>query len=161
LEAPEKLSEANWDSVFAVNAKGALNTCQAAYPYMKKGGSGKIIIISSIAGVRGEGALRAEHYAHAVAWPAPAAGVPGAWHAPCLASSGCAGGPSRDACLSLAGFGMQAAYCASKGALLPLCKSLAVAWGRDHINVNCILPGATNTGMVNPILHNKEKVALR
>ena len=29
------------------------------------------------------------------------------------------------------GFGAQAAYCASKGALLPLSKSLAVAWGKD------------------------------
>ncbi len=30
-----------------------------------------------------------------------------------------------------AGFGAQVAYCASKGALLPLSKSLAVAWGKD------------------------------
>ena len=30
-------------------------------------------------------------------------------------------------------FGAQAAYCASKGALIPLGKSLAAAWGKDNI----------------------------
>lgn len=35
-----------------------------------------------------------------------------------------------------AGFGAQAAYCASKGALIPLAKSLAVAWAPDNIQVS-------------------------
>lgn len=43
------------------------------------------------------------------------------------------------------GYGQQAAYCASKGALLPLAKSLALAWAADGINVNVVLPGAINT----------------
>lgn len=43
------------------------------------------------------------------------------------------------------GYGQQAAYCASKGALIPLAKSLALAWAPDGINVNVVLPGAINT----------------
>ena len=42
------------------------------------------------------------------------------------------------ACSSIAakrGFGAQVAYCASKGALLPLSKSLATAWGKDNVQV--------------------------
>ncbi len=51
---------------------------------------------------------------------------------------------------SFTGFGMQAAYCASKGALIPLAKSLAMAWAPDGIQVNCLLPGAVNTPFTNP-----------
>lgn len=43
------------------------------------------------------------------------------------------------------GYGQQSAYCASKGALIPLAKSLALAWAPDGINVNVVLPGAINT----------------
>jgi NAD(P)-dependent dehydrogenase (short-subunit alcohol dehydrogenase family) len=44
----------------------------------------------------------------------------------------------------LSGYGPQAAYCASKGALIPLAKSLAIAWAPDQINVNVVLPGQLN-----------------
>jgi NAD(P)-dependent dehydrogenase (short-subunit alcohol dehydrogenase family) len=40
------------------------------------------------------------------------------------------------------------AYCASKGAVLMLTKSLAVDYGRDRIRVNCICPGITDTPML-------------
>ncbi len=40
------------------------------------------------------------------------------------------------------------AYCASKGAVLMLTKSLAVDYGREHIRVNCICPGITDTPML-------------
>ena len=40
------------------------------------------------------------------------------------------------------------AYCASKGALLMLTKSLAVDYARDAIRVNCICPGITDTPML-------------
>jgi NAD(P)-dependent dehydrogenase (short-subunit alcohol dehydrogenase family) len=40
------------------------------------------------------------------------------------------------------------AYCASKGAALMLTKSLAVDYGREHIRVNCICPGITDTPML-------------
>jgi 2-deoxy-D-gluconate 3-dehydrogenase len=41
-----------------------------------------------------------------------------------------------------------AAYAASKGAIVQLTKSLAVAWGRDNIQVNAILPGYIDTDMM-------------
>ena len=56
------------------------------------------------------------------------------------------------------GYAPQAAYCASKGALLPMSKSLALAWAPDHINVNCILPGPANTPFTMRILNTKEKL---
>eukprot|EP01024_Parvocaulis_polyphysoides_P000486 TRINITY_DN10120_c0_g1_i1.p1 TRINITY_DN10120_c0_g1~~TRINITY_DN10120_c0_g1_i1.p1 ORF type:complete len:303 (-),score=40.69 TRINITY_DN10120_c0_g1_i1:446-1354(-) len=55
------------------------------------------------------------------------------------------------------GSGPQSAYCASKGALLPLAKSLAIAWAKDNIQVNCILPGPIGTSFVNPVLSDEER----
>lgn len=40
------------------------------------------------------------------------------------------------------------AYCASKGAVLMLTKSLALDYGREHIRVNCLCPGITDTPML-------------
>jgi NAD(P)-dependent dehydrogenase (short-subunit alcohol dehydrogenase family) len=40
------------------------------------------------------------------------------------------------------------AYIASKGAIALLTKSLALDYGRDHIRVNCICPGITDTPML-------------
>mmetsp|Transcript_12922 Transcript_12922/g.31680 ORF Transcript_12922/g.31680 Transcript_12922/m.31680 type:complete len:284 (-) Transcript_12922:23-874(-) len=56
------------------------------------------------------------------------------------------------------GYGPQSAYCSSKGALVPLAKSLALAWAPDRINVNCVLPGAANTPFTTKVLGSKEKV---
>lgn len=39
------------------------------------------------------------------------------------------------------------AYGASKGGIVQLTRSLAVAWARDNIQVNCILPGWINTDL--------------
>jgi NAD(P)-dependent dehydrogenase (short-subunit alcohol dehydrogenase family) len=39
-------------------------------------------------------------------------------------------------------------YSASKGAIALLTKSLALDYGRDHIRVNCICPGITDTPML-------------
>jgi len=39
------------------------------------------------------------------------------------------------------------AYSASKGGVLQLTKSLAIAWARDHIQVNAIIPGWIRTDM--------------
>ena len=42
----------------------------------------------------------------------------------------------------------SSAYAASKGAVVQLAKSLAIAWARDNIQVNAILPGWLVTDMV-------------
>eukprot|EP01024_Parvocaulis_polyphysoides_P020106 TRINITY_DN1925_c0_g3_i1.p1 TRINITY_DN1925_c0_g3~~TRINITY_DN1925_c0_g3_i1.p1 ORF type:complete len:339 (-),score=56.42 TRINITY_DN1925_c0_g3_i1:330-1235(-) len=55
------------------------------------------------------------------------------------------------------GYGPQSAYCASKGALFPYAKSLAIAWAKDNIQVNCILPGPIGTSFVNPVLSDDER----
>jgi len=46
---------------------------------------------------------------------------------------------------SIFGSGYAAAYAASKGALVQLTKSLAVAWAKDNIQVNAVLPGWIDT----------------
>jgi 2-deoxy-D-gluconate 3-dehydrogenase len=47
--------------------------------------------------------------------------------------------------LSLFGLAQAAVYGASKGGIVQLTRSLAVAWAKDHIQVNAILPGYINT----------------
>jgi 2-deoxy-D-gluconate 3-dehydrogenase len=46
---------------------------------------------------------------------------------------------------ALFGSGYAAAYAASKGGLVQLTKSLAVAWAADNIQVNAVLPGWIDT----------------
>ena len=47
--------------------------------------------------------------------------------------------------LSLFGSPWGSAYAASKGGLVQLTKSLATAWAKDNIQVNCFLPGWIDT----------------
>lgn len=47
--AVENVKEADWDKVIAVNLTGAMLTAKAAIPHLKKKGSGRIIVTSSIA----------------------------------------------------------------------------------------------------------------
>ena len=44
--------------------------------------------------------------------------------------------------------GSSIAYCASKGAVVLLTKAMAIDHGPEHIRVNCICPGDTDTGML-------------
>jgi 3-oxoacyl-[acyl-carrier protein] reductase len=53
----ERIEEAGWDRVMAVNVKGVFLCCQAAFPGMKKQGGGRIVNISSQAGLWGEQGL--------------------------------------------------------------------------------------------------------
>lgn len=108
LEAAHAVSHDGWTEVMATNLEGAYNSAQAVHPHMKQAGRGKIVLISSIAGIRGAGT--------------------------------------------------QVAYACSKGALLPLARSLAAAWGRDNIQVNTLLPGAINTPFLNTMLANPKKL---
>lgn len=67
---------------------------------------------------------------------------------------------------SLVGQRGTPAYCASKGAVLMLTKSLAVDYGPDRIRVNCLCPGITDTPLLrfhvghapNPEEHLRERL---
>jgi 3-oxoacyl-[acyl-carrier protein] reductase len=52
--AVEEMSEELWDRVIEVNLKGTWTICRAAVPLLKRQGWGRIVIISSTAGQRGE-----------------------------------------------------------------------------------------------------------
>jgi 2-deoxy-D-gluconate 3-dehydrogenase len=92
---PESYTAAEWHAVLDTNLTGAFLCSQAAHPFMKRGGGGKIINIGSM--------------------------------------------------FALFGSAYAAPYAASKGALVQLTKSLAVAWAVDNIQVNAVLPGWIDT----------------
>jgi 3-oxoacyl-[acyl-carrier protein] reductase len=52
--AVEQISEALWDATMDINLKGAWTVCRAAVPILKKQKSGKIVLVTSTAGQRGE-----------------------------------------------------------------------------------------------------------
>lgn len=47
--------------------------------------------------------------------------------------------------------GSVSVYGASKGAVAQLTKAMAVEWAKDHIQVNCIIPGFVRTPLSKPI----------
>jgi len=49
-----KMSEEKWDEVIDVNLKGCFNYCRAAAQVFRERGSGKIVIIASVNGLRGK-----------------------------------------------------------------------------------------------------------
>jgi NAD(P)-dependent dehydrogenase (short-subunit alcohol dehydrogenase family) len=53
----------------------------------------------------------------------------------------------------------RAAYCASKGGLVLLTKSLAIDHGRDGVRVNCVCPGLIDTDMADWIRHDDQAMA--
>lgn len=50
----ESITEELWDKTFEINLKGTWSVCRAAVPVMKQQKSGRIVIVSSTAGQRGE-----------------------------------------------------------------------------------------------------------
>jgi 3-oxoacyl-[acyl-carrier protein] reductase len=50
----DEMSEELWDRTIELNLKGTWNVCRAAIPAMKQQRSGRIVVISSTAGQRGE-----------------------------------------------------------------------------------------------------------
>lgn len=53
--------------------------------------------------------------------------------------------------------GGSAAYHASKGGVISLTKAMAVAHGRDHVRVNCVMPGLIYTPMVAVDMSEQER----
>ena len=53
VQMVEDLTEAEWDRVMDINAKGTFLCCKAAVPLLKQNGSGRIINIASISGKDG------------------------------------------------------------------------------------------------------------
>src|SRR6185436_1103523 len=92
------LTEADWDRIHRVNAKGVFFCLQRAAKQMIGQGGGRIINMASIAG----------------------RGFPGT---------------------------SNAAYAASKGAVISLTKTAAQQLGRHNINVNAVCPGVTRTAL--------------
>src|SRR5437867_6449612 len=56
----------------------------------------------------------------------------------------------------LRGTAMLSPYCASKGGVVLLTKSLAVEWGAMGIRVNCVCPGVIRTPILDPFLQRAQ-----
>jgi NAD(P)-dependent dehydrogenase (short-subunit alcohol dehydrogenase family) len=61
--------------------------------------------------------------------------------------------------LSFHGGALVPAYSASKGAVMQLTKSLALAYAADHIRVNAIAPGWVRTALTQPLQDDPERSA--
>ena len=59
---------------------------------------------------------------------------------------------------STLGYGTQAPYTAAKGALLPLVRSLALAWAPAGVRANAVLPGPCATAFTAAVLSSKRRV---
>lgn len=106
----------DWDRLFDVNVKGTIIACKQFGKVMKEKGSGKIINLSSVRGIRGH-------------------------------------------------TGGNAGYCATKGAVSMITRSLALEWAPHNINVNALGPALIITpGTIhiqqNPELAEKYKASV-
>lgn len=52
--AVDEMTEELWDRVLEINLKGTWTLCKAGVPYMKRAGFGRIVMVSSTSGQRGE-----------------------------------------------------------------------------------------------------------
>jgi len=102
---PQDYTVEEWQWVLGVDLTGVFICAQAAYPWMRKAGGGKIINIGSMT--------------------------------------------------SFFGGGWASVYAASKGGVVQLTKSLAMAWAKDNIQVNAVLPGWILTELTAPIAVNE------
>jgi 2-hydroxycyclohexanecarboxyl-CoA dehydrogenase len=61
------ISEGEWDQIFAVDVKGVFLVTQAALPFMRARGYGRIVNLSSVSAKRGGGIFGGAHYSAAKA----------------------------------------------------------------------------------------------
>jgi len=94
---PETYKLEDWHTIINTNLTSGMLASQAAYPYLKAHGCGRVINNGSM--------------------------------------------------LSIFGLPMHVAYGASKGGVVQMTKSTAVAWAADGITVNVILPGWIDTDL--------------
>ncbi len=59
--------------------------------------------------------------------------------------------------MAVLALGDQVPYCAAKGGVTQLTKSMAIALGRHGIRVNCIGPGPIRTELMEVVVHNEAK----
>lgn len=60
----------------------------------------------------------------------------------------------------LDGAAMLSTYCASKGGVVMLTKSLAMEWARMGIRVNCVCPGVIKTAILDPMLQSAQTMGM-
>jgi NAD(P)-dependent dehydrogenase (short-subunit alcohol dehydrogenase family) len=72
-----------------------------------------------------------------------------------VASRGCV--VNTASMLSLFGSGHVPAYSASKGGVVQLTRSLAIAWAADGVRVNAVAPGWIETNLTVPLTSNPER----
>jgi len=60
----------------------------------------------------------------------------------------------------LDGAAMLSTYCASKGGVVMLTKSLAMEWARMGIRVNCVCPGVIKTPILDPFLASTQTMGI-
>jgi NAD(P)-dependent dehydrogenase (short-subunit alcohol dehydrogenase family) len=78
-------------------------------------------------------------------------------HAKLAKSAGCI--VNIASMLSFFGGGRVPAYSASKGGIVQLTRSLAIAWAADHIRVNAVAPGWISTPLTQSLQDNPDRSA--
>jgi NAD(P)-dependent dehydrogenase (short-subunit alcohol dehydrogenase family) len=58
---------------------------------------------------------------------------------------------------SFVGAPRWAAYCATKGGVLMLCKAMALDYARQNVRINCVCPGSTDTALQEADMRSRDK----